>query len=171
MIYREERDPNLPQHQDLIQNFGIILSKLFGSLAGLAFAMVLSLQFVSFSATGQTHLRESNQDDRYYAQLLERKAELMSDSMLVLERNLKTAKIVMLSQSVKRKAWIKVLAAETAVVAGVILVATTGALVPVCMGVLAFEIALLLEGNYRLNTRNLKKIRREQPEKIKEHLN
>ena len=120
---------------------------------------------------GQIQLVESKQDDRYYSQLLERKVELINDSMHTLERNLKRTKIVMLKEKVEKKAWIKVLAAETAIVAGVVLVVTTGALIPVCMGVLLFETYLLVEGKYRLNIKKLKKIRREQPEKLKNYLN
>ena len=136
-------------------------------------ALFFTLFFFLGMATSwcQTRLIESNQDDRYYSQLLERKAELMADSMYNLEKKLTTSKIIMLKENVKKKMWIKVLVAETVVVAGVILVATTGLLVPVCMGVIAIETFLLVEGNYRLNLKKIKKLRRESPENLKTYLN
>ena len=155
----------------MIRNFGIRLDKFFDSFPRFAVISALLFQFCSSSALGQTQLRESNQDDRYYSKVLERKVELMTDSMHLLEWKLDRTKIVMLSENVKKKAWIKLIVAESAIVAGVILVVTTGALVPVLMGVLAVEMYLIIEGNYRLNIRKLKKIRRESPERLKNYTN
>lgn len=73
----------------------------------------------------------------------------------------------MLTEYTRKKAWVKVVAAETVLVGGVILAIATGLIVPVAMGVAAVELCLLIEGNYRLNTRQLRKLKKENPEKLK----
>ena len=73
----------------------------------------------------------------------------------------------MLTEYTRKKAWIKVAVAETALIGGVILAVSTGLIVPVAMGVAAIELCLLIEGNYRLNTRQLRKMKKENPEKLK----
>jgi hypothetical protein len=91
----------------------------------------------------------------------------MSDSIDRLQHGLTISKRIMLTEHIRKKAWIKVVAAETVLVGGVILAIATGLIVPVAMGVAAFELCLLVEGNYRLNTRQLRKLKKENPEKLK----
>jgi len=110
---------------------------------------------------------ETNQNDAYYIRTLERKVELMSDSINRLQHGLTISKRIMLTEHIRKKAWIKVVAAETVLVGGVILAIATGLIVPVAMGVAAVELCLLVEGNYRLNTRQLRKLKKENPEKLK----
>jgi hypothetical protein len=110
---------------------------------------------------------ETNQNDAYYIRTLERKVELMSDSIDRLQHGLTISKRIMLTEHIRKKAWIKVVAAETVLVGGVILAIATGLIVPVAMGVAAVELCLLVEGNYRLNTRQLRKLKKENPEKLK----
>jgi hypothetical protein len=110
---------------------------------------------------------ETNQNNAYYIRTLERKVELMSDSIDRLQHGLTISKRIMLTEHIRKKAWIKVVAAETVLVGGVILAIATGLIVPVAMGVAAFELCLILEGNYRLNTRQLRKMKKENPEKLK----
>jgi len=110
---------------------------------------------------------ETNQNDAYYIRTRERKVELMSDSIDRLQHGLTISKRIMLTEHIRKKAWIKVVAAETVLVGGVILAIATGLIVPVAMGVAAVELCLLVEGNYRLNTRQLRKLKKENPEKLK----
>jgi hypothetical protein len=110
---------------------------------------------------------ETNQNDAYYIRTLERKVELMSDSIDRLQHGLTISKRIMLTEYTRKKAWVKVVAAETVLVGGVILAIATGLIVPVAMGVAAVELCLLIEGNYRLNTRQLRKLKKENPEKLK----
>jgi hypothetical protein len=85
----------------------------------------------------------------------------LQDSITELSSEAKRAKIVMLKENLSKKAWIKVLVGETVLVSAVVLSIVTGAWVPIMMGAAAVEIYLLVEGNYRLNTRKLKRMRRE----------
>lgn len=100
-------------------------------------------------------------DLEYYISVLERKVDLQSDSMHRLERNLSTAKVIMLKENLRKKAWIKVVIGETALVAGAVVGILTGAWIPAAMAVAVVEIFLLVEGKYRLNIKQLKIIRRE----------
>ena len=99
-------------------------------------------------------------DLEYYVRVLERKVELQNDSMHRLERNLSTAKVIMLKEHLKKKAWIKVAIGETVLIGGVALAIITGAWVPALMATGLIEIYLLIEGKYRLNIKKLKIIRR-----------
>ena len=96
-------------------------------------------------------------DPFYYISVLERKTEIQMDSMYTLDFNLKRAKRVMLKEMVHRKTWIKIAVGEAAIIVGGILVAVSGAWVPVIMGVAAVELFLILEGQYRLNSHDMKR--------------
>ena len=103
---------------------------------------------------------QSDFDPYYYIKVLERKTELQADSMHVLEYKLSNAKIIMLKENLYKKAWIKVAIAEATILGGVFIIITTGAVVPVIMGVAIIEIFLLLESKYRFNIKQLKSIKR-----------
>ena len=96
-------------------------------------------------------------DPFYYISVLERKTEIQMDSMYTLDFNLKRAKRVMLKEMVHRKTWIKIAVGEAAIIVGGVLVAVSGAWVPVIMGVAAVELFLILEGQYRLNSHDMKR--------------
>lgn len=99
---------------------------------------------------------ETNEDIEYYNRVLERKAELQMDSIHTLEFKVKRAKRVMLKEMVHKKTWIKIAVGEAAIIAGGILIVTSGAWIPVIMGVAAVELFLILEGHYRLNIHDMK---------------
>ena len=63
----------------------------------------------------------------------------------------------MLKEMVHKKTWTKIAVGEAAIVVGGILVAVSGAWVPVLMGVAAVELFLILEGQYRLNSHDMKR--------------
>ena len=89
----------------------------------------------------------------------------------VLERKLNIAKVIMLKENLRKKAWIKVVIGETVLVAGVTVGLITGAWVPVLMTVGVIEFYLLIEGKYRLNIKKLKMLRREaKTEKLSNYL-
>jgi hypothetical protein len=102
--------------------------------------------------------------NKTYVKSLELENKNLLDSIYRLQYELTASKRIMLTEHLRKKAWIKVVAAETVIVGGVILAAATGLIVPVAMGVAAFELCLLVEGNYRLNTRQLRKMKKENPE-------
>ena len=103
---------------------------------------------------------QSDFDPYYYIKVLERKTELQADSMHVLEYKLSNATLIMLKENVRKKAWIKVVIAEAAILGGAFIIISSGAVVPVIMAVGMIEVFLLLEGKYRLNIKQLKSIKR-----------
>jgi hypothetical protein len=123
------------------------------------FFIVALLSFFSTTLKAQTKL--SPEDMAYYISVLERKSELQNDSMHTLERNLFNAKVVMLKENLRKKAWIKVAIGEMVLGTGILIGFVTGAWVPVIMGTAMIELYLLIEGKYRLNIKKLKIIRLE----------
>ena len=109
---------------------------------------------LSLSCTAQT---DEFYDPFYYISVLERKADIQTDSIYTLNFSLKRAKRVMLKEMVHRKTWIKIAVGEAAIIAGGILIVASGAWVPVIMGVAAVELFLILEGHYRLNSHDMKR--------------
>jgi len=103
---------------------------------------------------------QSDFDPYYYIKVLERKTELQADSIHVLEYKLSNAKIIILKENLYKKAWIKVTIAEAVILGGAFIIITTGAVVPVIMGVAMVEVFLLLESKYRFNIKQLKSIKR-----------
>jgi hypothetical protein len=96
-------------------------------------------------------------DPFYYISVLERKTDLQMDSIHTLEFTLKRSKRIMLKEMVHRKTWIKIAVGEAAIITGGILIIASGAWVPVIMGVTAVELFLILEGQYRLNSHDMKR--------------
>lgn len=113
--------------------------------------VALLLCFLGNSQTNESY------DPYYYISVLERKTDLQMDSIHTLEFTLKRSKRVMLKEMVHRKTWIKIAVGEAAIIAGGILIITSGAWVPVIMGVAAVELFLILEGHYRLNSHDMKR--------------
>lgn len=113
--------------------------------------VALLLCFLGNSQTNESY------DPHYYISVLERKTDLQMDSIHTLEFTLKRSKRVMLKEMVHRKMWIKIAVGEAAIIAGGILIVTSGAWVPVIMGVAAVELFLILEGQYRLNSHDMKR--------------
>jgi len=118
----------------------------------IVFILTLLISYVNASA----QWTETNEDPEYYISVLERKAELQMDSIHNLEFNVKRSKRVMLKEHVRKKMWIKFAVGEAVLLGGVVLVITSGAWVPVIMGVAAIELFLVLEGRYRLNIHDMK---------------
>lgn len=130
---------------------------------------VISLSFLTTPIYAQNDLYV--RDLEYYNSVLERKCVLQNDSMHNLERKLNIAKVIMLKENLRKKAWIKVVIGETVLVAGVTVGLITGAWVPVLMTVGVIEFYLLIEGKYRLNIKKLKMLRREaKTEKLSNYL-
>ena len=118
----------------------------------IVFILTLLISYVNASA----QWTETNEDPEYYISVLERKTELQMDSIHNLEFNVKRSKRVMLKEHVRKKMWIKFAVGEAVLLGGVVLVITSGAWVPVIMGVAAIELFLVLEGRYRLNIHDFK---------------
>lgn len=99
-------------------------------------------------------LKESNQNTDYYISQLERKIEILSDS---LDRTQSTLSKVITNRYYTRflekeysqkKRLIRLFIGHTVFVGGVVLVTITGVVVPVFMGVAAVEVFLLIQDNY-----------------------
>jgi hypothetical protein len=118
---------------------------------------ILTLLMGYSNVNSQTYrLIETNEDIEYYNRVLERKAILQMDSIHTLDFKVKRAKRIMLKEMVHKKTWIKIAVGEAAIIAGGILIVTSGAWIPVIMGVSAVELFLILEGRYRLNIHDMK---------------
>lgn len=119
--------------------------------------LLISYSNVNGQLVSDTYrLIETNEDIEYYNRVLERKAKLQMDSIHTLEFKMKRAKRIMLKEMVHKKTWIKIAVGEAAIIAGGILIVTSGAWIPVIMGVAAVELFLILEGHYRLNIHDMK---------------
>lgn len=100
-------------------------------------------------------IKESNQNTDYYISLLEKKVEILSDSLELSEKKL--SKVItnryytrfLEKEFSKQKMLIKLFIGHTVFVAGVVLVTITGAVVPVFMGVAAIELFLIIEDKYK----------------------
>lgn len=114
-------------------------------------AIAFSLSTLCSSQTGELY------DPFYYVSVLERKAEIQTDSIYTLNFSVKRSKRAMLKEMVHRKTWVKIAVGEAAIIVGGVLVVVSGAWVPVIMGVAAVELFLILEGQYRLNSRDMKR--------------
>lgn len=125
----------------------------------IVFILTLLISYVNVNCqlVNDTYrLIETNEDIEYYNRVLERKAILQMDSIHMLEFKVKRAKRIMLKEMVHKKTWIKIAVGEAAIIAGGILIVTSGAWIPVIMGVAAVELFLILEGHYRLNIHDMK---------------
>jgi hypothetical protein len=97
-----------------------------------------------------------------YIKSLEIQNELLEDSLYVTTKDLSTAKRIMLTENVEKKAWIKVSVGAIVLIAGTALAVSTGLWIPVFMGVAAIELFLLVEGSYRLNIHELKELEKKE---------
>ena len=125
----------------------------------IVFILTLLISYVNANCqlvSNTYRLTETNEDLEYYISVLERKAELQMDSIHNLEFNVKRSKRIMLKEHVRKKMWIKFAVGEAVLLGGVVLGITSGAWVPVIMGVAAIELFLILEGHYRLNIHDMK---------------
>ena len=118
----------------------------------IVFILTLLISYVN--ASGQW--TETNEDLEYYIRVLERKSELQMDSIHNLEFNVKRATRIMLKEHVRKKMWIKFAVGEVVLLGGVVLILSSGAWVPVIMGVAAIELFLIIEGRYRVSIRDFK---------------
>ena len=128
-------------------------------LRKIVFILTLLVSYVNANCqlvSNTYRLIETNEDIEYYNRVLERKAILQMDSIHMLEFKVKRAKRIMLQEMVHKKTWIKIAVGEAAIIAGGILIVTSGAWIPVIMGVTAVELFLILEGHYRLNIHDMK---------------
>lgn len=114
-------------------------------------AVAIFTSTICSSQTGELY------DPFYYISVLERKAEIQTDSVYTLNVQLKRSKRVMLKEMVHKKTWTKIAVGEAAIIVGGVLVAISGAWVPVIMGVAVVELFLILEGQYRLNSHDMKR--------------
>jgi hypothetical protein len=92
-----------------------------------------------------------------YIRELEIKIEQQQLSIDSLDFYLQSSKIVMLKQNEKRKMWMKIAGSEMIIGAGIGIGVLTGLWVPVFMGVAVVELFIIMEGNYRLNLKSIKK--------------
>ena len=118
----------------------------------IVFILTLLISYVN--ASGQW--TETNEDPEYYIRVLERKSELQMDSIHNLEFNVKRATRIMLKEHVRKKMWIKFAVGEAVLLGGVVLIISSGAWIPVIMGVAAIELFLIIEGRYRLSIHDFK---------------
>ena len=118
----------------------------------IVFILTLLISYVNASA----QWTETNEDLEYYIRVLERKSELQMDSIHNLEFNVKRATRIMLKEHVRKKMWIKFAVGEAVLLGGVVLIISSGAWVPVIMGVAAIELFLIIEGRYRLSIHDFK---------------
>jgi hypothetical protein len=118
----------------------------------IVFILTLLISYVNASA----QWTETNEDLEYYIRVLERKSELQMDSIHNLEFNVKRATRIMLKEHVRKKMWIKFAVGEAVLLGGVVLIISSGAWVPVIMGVAAIELFLIIEGRYRLSVHDFK---------------
>lgn len=100
------------------------------------FYFLILFLLISFTTYSQK-IKETNQDNSYYINQLERKIEILTDS---LSKNV-------VSNS-KQKKIIKLFIGHTVFVSGVVLITVTGLVVPVLMGVCAIEVFLIIQDNY-----------------------
>jgi hypothetical protein len=96
-------------------------------------------------------IKESNQNSEYYISQLERKIELLSDSLENSQSNI--SKVItnryytrfLEREYLLKKRLIKLFIGHTTFIGGVVLVTITGLVVPIFMGVAAVEIFLIFE--------------------------
>ncbi len=125
----------------------------------------LSEEFETLKDTVSKYQNDANVSKRVlirYIKSLEVQNELLEDSLYVTTKDLSTAKRIMLTEHIEKKAWIKVSIGAIVLIAGTALAASTGLWIPVFMGVAAIELFLLVEGSYRLNIHQLKELEKKE---------